>query len=206
MDDRGVILTCPTCGQRNRVPYGRSAKCGHCGSELPATNEPIEVPSAAAFDALVKDSKLPVVVDFWAPWCGPCRMVAPELVKVAAANAGRYAIVKVNTDALPELDHRDEAVSVIAIPALRARLLLGSKRGERAVAALGEGDRKAWRVVAIGRTDCRRDALDPVDLAPRLLPTAKVTSEAGDRGLERVELLLAAGVAADTHHDLVSRF
>ena len=73
---------------------------------LSAPGEPIEVPTVQAFDALIRDSKSPVVVDFWAPWCGPCRMVAPELQKVAASNAGRYLVVKVNTDAIPELGDR----------------------------------------------------------------------------------------------------
>jgi thioredoxin 2 len=106
MDERGVVLACPTCGQRNRVPFGRDAKCGQCGTALPNPSEPIEVPTAEAFDALVKDSKLPILVDFWAPWCGPCRMVAPEMARVASAHAGRYLVVKVNTDAIPELGDR----------------------------------------------------------------------------------------------------
>ncbi len=82
---------------------GSAASVGPRFRRLP---EPIEVSSDEAFDALVRTSRLPVVVDFWAPWCGPCRMVAPELVKVAASNAGRYLVVKVNTDELPELGDR----------------------------------------------------------------------------------------------------
>ena len=106
MDERGVIVTCPSCTQRNRVPHGQTGKCKSCGTMLPASAEPIDVPTAEAFDALVGASKIPVVVDFWAPWCGPCRMVAPELARVAANNQGRYTIVKVNTDALPDLSDR----------------------------------------------------------------------------------------------------
>jgi thioredoxin 2 len=108
-DDRGVIAACPACGQKNRLAYDRlsdTVRCGRCKGELPAASVPVEVAHAADFDKLVSSASIPVVVDFWAPWCGPCRMVAPELEKVAARQAGRLLIVKVNTDAVETLGER----------------------------------------------------------------------------------------------------
>jgi thioredoxin 2 len=109
LDDRGIVIPCGSCGQKNRVLYSRlgdTVKCGRCKTELSATTTPLEVASAADFDRLITESSIPVVVDYWAPWCGPCHMVAPELVKVAARSGGKFLVVKVNTDALTELGER----------------------------------------------------------------------------------------------------
>jgi thioredoxin 2 len=131
VDDRGIILACPPCGQRNRVPFGATAKCRKCGTLLPAVAEPLEIPSAETFDALVNASTVPVVVDFWAPWCGPCRMVAPELVKVAATTAGRYLVVKVNTDEIPELGDRFGIRSIPTMAVFAGGREIGRSAGAR---------------------------------------------------------------------------
>jgi thioredoxin 2 len=115
MDDRGVIVNCPACGRSNRLTYAnlrRETRCGQCKVPVAAPAAPVEVANTASFDAAIASSALPVVVDFWAPWCGPCRMVAPELEKVARAHAGRWLVLKVNTDAQPELGERYKIRSI----------------------------------------------------------------------------------------------
>ena len=109
LDDRGLLATCANCSQTNRLLYerlGDSVRCGKCKESLPPPAVPLEVESTADFDRLVSQSSIPLVVDFWAEWCGPCRMVAPELAKVAGRAAGRFLIVKVDTDALGDLGER----------------------------------------------------------------------------------------------------
>jgi len=122
LDDRGVLTPCGSCGATNRLPYralDKTTRCAKCHTTLAAPSSPIEVQSAAHFDALVSGSSVPVVVDFWAPWCGPCRMMAPELEKVARRLAGSVLVVKVNTDAEAELGARFRIRSIPTIAVFR---------------------------------------------------------------------------------------
>ena len=105
------ILTCPKCGAKNRIDERRALTtqpvCGRCGTKLSLTaatggtggggGKPVEV-TDATFDTIVGEARMPVLVDCWAPWCGPCRMIAPTMDQLAAESNGRYVIAKLNTD------------------------------------------------------------------------------------------------------------
>jgi thioredoxin 2 len=108
-DDKGVLTPCPACRKTNRQAFGhlgQHARCGSCQADLAAPGEPVDLDSAARFDTLVRESPLPILVDFWAPWCGPCRVVAPEVAKVAKALAGRLIVAKVDTDVVDDVASR----------------------------------------------------------------------------------------------------
>jgi thioredoxin 2 len=115
LDDKGVLAACPACGKTNRLPYpalAKATRCGHCKTTLPSPSEPIEAPTPAAFHSALQKSALPIVVDFWAPWCGPCRMVAPELEKVARSGSGEFLVVKANTEQMPEVGEQFRVRSI----------------------------------------------------------------------------------------------
>ena len=103
-----VIRTCAHCGQKNRVPAKHLAdtgRCGVCKTPLPPVAEPLSVDDTV-FDEIIREARVPVLVDFWAEWCGPCHMAAPEVSSTAANMAGKAVVLKVDTEKYPQLSAR----------------------------------------------------------------------------------------------------
>jgi thioredoxin 2 len=107
MNDSRIQLPCPHCSATNRLPAARideAPSCGKCGQPL-LQGQVLEL-GDADFDAVIHASRLPVLADFWAAWCGPCQMMAPAFKQAAAQLRGRALLVKVNSDDNPRLSQR----------------------------------------------------------------------------------------------------
>jgi thioredoxin 2 len=131
------LITCPHCGRKNRVPAAAAGRprCGHCHESLPWIVDAAE----DTFAEIAENATVPVLVDLWAPWCGPCRMVSPALEQVATELAGRLKLVKVNVDNAPRLQQRFGVQAIPTLLILRDGQVAARQTGAAPAAAL-----RAW--------------------------------------------------------------
>jgi thioredoxin 2 len=126
-----VILTCPSCGKKNRSPSGRLAdvgRCGACKTAISPVDRPIDA-DPETFREVVSGSRVPVLVDFWAEWCGPCKMAAPEVERTAKEMKGRALVLKVDTERYPQLASQFGVQGIPNFVVLKGGLLLFQQAG-----------------------------------------------------------------------------
>jgi thioredoxin 2 len=124
---RTGTITCPHCGKRNRVPVAAASvpRCGNCHNFLPW----IADAGDDDFAEVAEKSPVPALVDLWATWCGPCRMVSPALERLAIARAGQLKLVKVDVDAAPRLSQHFQVRAVPTLMVLRDGELIARRAG-----------------------------------------------------------------------------
>jgi thioredoxin 2 len=136
-----IVRACRACGSKNRVPARHLAdqgRCGRCQTALPPLADPLEV-DATRFQAIVEAAVVPVLVDFWAPWCAPCRAAAPVVKKVADEMSGRVIVLKVDTDQNPELAARFDVRGIPNFVVLKQGKVVSQQAGLHSVTQM-----KTW--------------------------------------------------------------